>query len=540
MAPSLRFAIIGAGRIAASHAEALAGVPGTVLTAVVDPRSEAAATLAGPAGARALASHEELLRDHLADAAIVCTPPAAHAPICHDLLEAGVHVVCEKPLCLDPSPTRGLLEAARHHGALLTMASKFRFVEDVVRARELLASGLLGEVALLENSFTARLDMSKRWNSEAAVSGGGVLIDNGTHSVDLARYLLGPIAQVQATASRRLAGLAVEDTVQLLLRTAGGVLGTVTLSWTFDRGLADYVVLHGTLGTLRLGWRESSYRLWSSPEWTVFGRGYDKVAALRSQLANFCAAVRGEARLRVTEEDAVASVEAIEAAYRSMRDGRWTPVGPAGPPSRVHPTAIVEEGVELGANTAVWDNVHIRGPAHIGEQCIIGEKSYIAYGVRLGDRVKINSNVYICNAVTIEDGVMIAAHTVFTNDLFPRATTPDLRELRSSMPDEHTRPTLVREGATIGAACVIGCDLEIGRFAMVGMGSVVTRTVPDHHLVVGSPARSIGCVCRCGHPFLKFRAGEVPPDHLSLPCPECGRRYSLLSGRVTELPAPPA
>ena len=155
----------------------------------------------------------------------------------------------------------------------------------------------------------------------------------------------------------------------------------------------------------------------------------------------------------------------------------------------IHPTAMIEDGVVIGDGTSVWDNVHVRGPSRIGADCIVGEKTYIAYGVTIGDRVKINAFVYICNAVTIEDGVMISAGTIFTNDLFPRATTSDLRQLRTSAPDEHTLPTWVRAGATIGAGCVIGCDLEIGRFAMVGMGSVVTRSVPAFHLVVGHPAR---------------------------------------------------
>src|SRR3954454_24602890 len=155
--------------------------------------------------------------------------------------------------------------------------------------------------------------------------------------------------------------------------------------------------------------------------------------------------------------------------------------------ARVHPTAIVEEGVQLGDGTSVWDRVHIRRNTTVGEQCIVGEKTYIAYEVTIGNRVKINAFVYICNAVTIEDGVMISAGTIFTNDRFPRATTPDLKSLRPSEPDEHTLPTLVRAGATIGAGCVIGNDLSIGRFSMIGMGSLVTKSVPDFHLAMGSP-----------------------------------------------------
>jgi UDP-2-acetamido-3-amino-2,3-dideoxy-glucuronate N-acetyltransferase len=202
---------------------------------------------------------------------------------------------------------------------------------------------------------------------------------------------------------------------------------------------------------------------------------------------------------------------------------------------RIHPTAIVEDGVAVGSRTAIWDNVHIRAPTSIGRECIIGEKTYIAYGVTIGDRVKINAFVYVCSAVTIESGVMIAAGTVFTNDRYPRATTPDLTKLRPSEPDEHTLPTLVREGATIGASCVIGCDLEIGRFAMVGMGAVVTRSVPDFHLVAGHPARTIGVVCRCGQRLQEGRSqDDVTPSTVT--CPACGRQYRAEPGGLDELP----
>lgn len=200
---------------------------------------------------------------------------------------------------------------------------------------------------------------------------------------------------------------------------------------------------------------------------------------------------------------------------------------------RVHPTAIIEPGVTLGAGTAVWDNVHVRRDTTLGDECVVGEKTYIAYGVRIGHRVKINSFVYVCTAVIIEDGVMVSAGTVFTNDRFPRATTPDLKQLRPSEPDEHTLPTLVREGATIGAGCVIGNDLTIGRFAMVGMGSVVTKSVLDFHLVVGNPARTVGAVCRCGQLLARFTEPTATPERL--PCPACGRTYQRDGFDIEEL-----
>jgi UDP-2-acetamido-3-amino-2,3-dideoxy-glucuronate N-acetyltransferase len=202
-------------------------------------------------------------------------------------------------------------------------------------------------------------------------------------------------------------------------------------------------------------------------------------------------------------------------------------------PPFIHPTALVEEGVVIGDGTSVWDGVHIRRCARIGEECIIGEKTYIAYDVRIGDRVKVNAFVYICAGVTLEDGVMVSAGTIFTNDRFPRAATPDLRRLRPSGPDEHTLPTLVREGATIGAGSTIGNDLTIGRFAMIGMGSLVTKSVPDFHLVVGHPAVSVGCVCRCGQPLRRW--SEPPSEETEVSCDGCVLRYRVSRLGVKEL-----
>jgi UDP-2-acetamido-3-amino-2,3-dideoxy-glucuronate N-acetyltransferase len=200
---------------------------------------------------------------------------------------------------------------------------------------------------------------------------------------------------------------------------------------------------------------------------------------------------------------------------------------------RIHSTAIVEEDVQIGLGTAIWGNVHVRQGTQIGAECIIGEKTYIASGVRIGNRVKINAFVYVCTGVTIEDGVMVSAGVIFTNDRYPRATTPDLQRLRTSEPDEHTLPTLVREGATIGAGSRIGCGLSIGRFAMIGMGSVVTKSVSDFTLVLGTPARSVGYVCRCGHPLLRFDNGSAPSS-AELQCDACGRPYQLKAGVISE------
>jgi len=168
--------------------------------------------------------------------------------------------------------------------------------------------------------------MTNRWNSNPKVSGGGVLIDNGAHSVDIMRYFLGPIGDVQVIEGKRVQGLSVEDTVRVFVRSKGGVMGNVDLSWSINKELDSFINIYGSNGTISVGWKESKYRQSSSRDWVVFGKGYNKVQAFRSQLENFARTIRGEDRLLITAEDALASVQVIEAAYASLKQHNWMPV----------------------------------------------------------------------------------------------------------------------------------------------------------------------------------------------------------------------
>jgi len=199
------------------------------------------------------------------------------------------------------------------------------------------------------------------------------------------------------------------------------------------------------------------------------------------------------------------------------------PVPAAAHGVRIHPTAIIEPGVTIGPQTAIWDSVHVRGPSSIGRDCIIGEKSYIAYGVTIGDGVKINGHVHICTGVMIEAGVLIAAGVIFTNDRYPRAFDYQ-GGLPPSAPTADTLKSVVRTGATIGAGALIGPGVDIGPYAMIGMGAVVTRDVLPHALAVGSPARVAGWMCVCGMPL---GGAAVAAPAL---CKRCGRRYTVVYG----------
>ena len=317
------FAIVGTGSIAAAYEQAFKTYPHAVVVAVCDVDGERAASFASRIGCPAVTGVDELTPDMGVEAAVVCTPPATHEEVSVSLLRRGIHVLCEKPLATSVSAASRMLEAARAYGPILTMASKFRYVSDVRMAKALVDVRAIGELVLVENAFTSRIDMTNRWNADPDVSGGGVLIDNGTHAVDILRYFMGHLKDVQIVEGRRVQGLPVEDTVRLFVRNDEGVVGTSDLSWTIDKELSTYLRLYGAEGTILVGWKESKYRRRGEDDWTNFGRGYDKVQAFRGQIINFCETIRGESELLITPRDALASVETIGAAYAALERNRW-------------------------------------------------------------------------------------------------------------------------------------------------------------------------------------------------------------------------
>ena len=172
----------------------------------------------------------------------------------------------------------------------------------------------------------------------------------------------------------------------------------------------------------------------------------------------------------------------------------------------VHESSYVDDGVEIGEGTKIWHFCHVQSGAKIGENCSFGQNVNISNHVTVGNRVKIQNNVSVYEGVTLEDGVFCGPSCVFTNDLTPRARYPK--------GSAGYKPTLVKEGASIGANATVVCGHTIGRNALIGAGAVVTGNVPDHALMLGVPARQFGWVCECG---------ERLPDSLACPC--CGRQY---------------
>ena len=190
---------------------------------------------------------------------------------------------------------------------------------------------------------------------------------------------------------------------------------------------------------------------------------------------------------------------------------------------QIHPTADVSENANIGDETRIWHQAQIREGVIIGKNCIIGKGVYIDFDVSIGDNVKIQNYVSVFHGVTLEDGVFVGPHVCFTNDLLPRAVNPD--GTIKTGEDWELSSTLIKRGAGLGANSTIRCGVTIGRWAIVGAGSVVTKDVPDYGLVWGNPARLYGFVDPTGKRLIEksrnkdvvFASAQGNKDTIEIP-----------------------
>jgi UDP-2-acetamido-3-amino-2,3-dideoxy-glucuronate N-acetyltransferase len=194
---------------------------------------------------------------------------------------------------------------------------------------------------------------------------------------------------------------------------------------------------------------------------------------------------------------------------------------------RVHDTAEVSKGANIGSGTRIWHYVQVREGVQIGQNCIVGKAAYVDAHVVIGDNVKIQNLCQVYHGATLEDGVFLGPGVILTNDKRPRAINPD-GTLKTD-DDWVVGEILVKRGAAIGARSVVLPGVTIGTFALVGAGSVVTRDVPDYGVVWGNPARLRGFVCSCGARLGDDTQPCGDTEHRILVCSQCGTEIQISS-----------
>lgn len=180
----------------------------------------------------------------------------------------------------------------------------------------------------------------------------------------------------------------------------------------------------------------------------------------------------------------------------------------------VHPTAVINKTAVIGDGTKVWHFVHVRENAEIGRNCVLGHSVYVDKEVKIGNGVKLENRATVYYGVKIEDKAFVGPHVTFTNDPYPRSFSTDWKVV----------PTLVKEGASIGAGTVVTCGVTIGEYAMIGAGSVVTKDIPPHALAYGNPAEVRGFACKCGR---KLKEEEKKQKFVLMKCLFCGEKYKI-------------
>jgi len=185
----------------------------------------------------------------------------------------------------------------------------------------------------------------------------------------------------------------------------------------------------------------------------------------------------------------------------------------------VHKTAEIQKGATIDQGTKIWHNCQILKGAKIGKDCVIGHNCFVGENVKIGNNVKIQSNTDVWTLVNLEDYVFVGPSVVFTNDKNPRSKYPKTKD--------EWLPTLVKQGATLGANSTIVCGNTVGKWAMIGAGAIVVSDIPDYTLVVGLPAKVIGWVCECGNKLI-FKNGKTI-------CKICKRKYKKSGNKVSEM-----
>jgi len=324
----VRIGLVGCGGIARAHVEAYKAAGGNRIVAVTDVVAPAAAKMAKHTGARAAASIAEMIEQDRLDAVSVCTPPAVHLANCRPFLRAGIAVLCEKPMEATEPAASALRDEAQKARVPFQVAYCHRFHGPILELKKLIDRGVLGEPLLFRNIFAGYLDLTGNHRVNRKLSGGGVVIDNGSHATDLYRFLVGEPTHVQAVMGTAMQKYPIEDFALMTLEGPGRAHGEITLSWSLPVS-GNWVEWYGTKGTAYVSyWNEGApdlcYQVGGGKRTVVAVPDSDRFTG---EVSHFLACVRSKRTPSPSAEDGYRTARVIAATYRAAKEGRRVAVG---------------------------------------------------------------------------------------------------------------------------------------------------------------------------------------------------------------------
>jgi len=481
-----------------------------------------------------------VLSDPSISAIALATPATTHYEMAKAALEAGKDVFVEKPLAIDVKQGEDLVNLAAAQHRVLMVGHILRYHPAILKLQQLIQDGALGQINYL---YSNRLNIGKIRTEE------NILWSFAPHDISVILSLLNEMPNRVFCQGGAYLNRQIFDVTLSQFDFPSGVQAHIFVSWlhpvkeqrlvvvgsekmaVFDDTAEDKLVLYPH----KVKWQN---RVPTAVKANGEIVKLENREPLRAECQHFLDCVESRTSPVSDGAEGLRVLRVLDACQRSLLSG-GVAVEPSGslsekerPPYFVHGSAYVDDGAQVGAGTKIWHFSHIMKGARIGERSIIGQNVNVDGGAIVGSNVKIQNNVSVYAGVVIEDDVFLGPSCVLTNVSNPRA------EVNRHSLYEITR---LKRGCTVGANATIVCGITIGRYAFVGAGSVVTKSVPDFALVVGNPARHIGWMSRHGH-----RLDSVD-SHGVMRCPESGYRYQQTEAGVLrcldldeEAPLPPA
>ncbi|MBP8989332.1 MAG: Gfo/Idh/MocA family oxidoreductase [Clostridia bacterium] len=334
MNSSISFALIGCGAISKFHAEAICALDGAQLSGVYDPVFESAQNMAARYQVACYSSYEALLNDPSVNAVSICTPSGLHAQQAIRAIEAGKHVLVEKPIALNLEDCDQIITLAREKKVLVSVVSQLRFSKEIQRVKEAVENGLLGRIVSADLYMKYHRPPSyykqNPWRGTVSMDGGGALMNQGIHGVDLLRYLAGPLKSIFAQARTLVHSIEVEDTLSAVVEFSSGSLGVIQATTSLYPGFPRRLEIHGELGSIIL--EEDTIALWTVagepeinlPKRSISYEGHRDPTKIDpaghiAQYQNFISAIFGKEPLLVDAVEGRRTLEIIVKAYESSR-----------------------------------------------------------------------------------------------------------------------------------------------------------------------------------------------------------------------------